>query len=219
MSSPSINSEREFLKLWAAEAISCLGSGILSFALMLWVYEQTKDPSVLGYLMFAYFGPQIYFSLFGGHLVDFFSKQRLLIFSDAVQALGSVAILLFVHFEVFGFLPLVFINLVCGFFAGVQSLIFLSSTRSFVRPQRLIKFNGLMQVLQATPIVVSPLLAWPLLQSFGIQGLATYDLFTFGLKILIVTKIKFPPTIKASKPKRSWGDVFFCVRQIWANIN
>lgn len=184
--------EQHFFRLWGAQLFSNLGSAILSFALALWVYEQTGSPAHLGYLMFAYMAPQIYLSLFGGHFVDRWPKKILLISSDIVQGLGSLIILWLYFSKNLGLYFIVLITFVNGFFSGIQSLIFLSSLSSFVSRERLLKFNGHMQIFNAIPSIVAPLVAWPLLQAVNLSGLVALDIVTLIFSLVIMLFVSFP---------------------------
>ncbi|NCN41949.1 MFS transporter [bacterium] len=191
--------ELAFIKLWVAEIISSLGSSLLSFSLMIWVYKQTNEASSLGYLMFSYLAPQIYFSLFGGHLVDRFNKKSLLLFSDAFQALCSVVLLaLFLsqNLSLYSVLPVTFIN---GFFSGIQHLVFLTSMRSFIPKQKLLQYNGMMSVLQSAPVIVAPLVSLLLLDKIQLSGVIFIDLLTFVLAFLAVLLLPFPKELRKTR--------------------
>lgn len=59
--------EREFLRLWAAQTVSILGSSTASFGTALWIYDATGNSGDLAWLTFAHLAPLIYLSIFAGY--------------------------------------------------------------------------------------------------------------------------------------------------------
>src|SRR5690606_3403633 len=109
------------------------------------------------------------------------------------QVLGSIVLLFGI--TMYGqFLPFNVIltaNFLAGICAGIQTLIFLGSTILFVPRERLLKYNGLIQVFRATPQILSPLVALPLLGLVKIEGLLILDIVTFTVGIVGVLATSF----------------------------
>jgi len=158
-------SEMQYFQLWLGQTVSSLGSGIASFGLMLWAFQKYNDVSYVGYLFFAQLAPYIYFSIFSGQFIDKFDRKKIIIAADLIQTTILLLLLLTLNFsnQNIPFLLLFCTSLISGLLAGIQSLVFLSSTALFVRKKNLLRFNGFIQFFRFVPRLISPLLALPLL--------------------------------------------------------
>jgi len=89
---------RDFLLLWAGQAISSIGTQISSFALPLLVLALTNSPAQAGLLTALQRTPYLLFSLPVGVLIDRWNRKRVMLLADglrcAVYALVPTAFLL-----------------------------------------------------------------------------------------------------------------------------
>ncbi len=91
-------SNRDFLLLWAGQAISSIGTQISSFALPLLVLALTNSPAQAGLLTALQRTPYLLFSLPVGVLIDRWNRKRVMLLANAlrcaVYALVPTALLL-----------------------------------------------------------------------------------------------------------------------------
>jgi len=79
----------DFRRLWAAQAVSFLGSMMTTAALPYQVFHLTHSSLDVGLLGLAQLGPLLAFSLIGGMLADSFDKRRLLLVVTLLAAACS----------------------------------------------------------------------------------------------------------------------------------
>jgi MFS family permease len=88
---------RDFLLLWAGQAVSSIGSQISAFALPLLVLTLTNSPAQAGLLTALQRAPYLIFSLPVGALIDRWNRKRVMLLADglrcAVYALVPAAFL------------------------------------------------------------------------------------------------------------------------------
>jgi len=84
---------RGFITIWAGQFTSLLGSGMTSFALTIWIYQLTKSPTMLAFSIFFTTFPMLIFGPVSGALADRFPRKSLLITSDALAGLATLAVL------------------------------------------------------------------------------------------------------------------------------
>lgn len=101
MSTPTTGAlwrNRDFLLLWAGQAISSIGTQISGFALPLLVLALTNSPAQAGLLTALQRTPYLLFSLPVGVLIDRWNRQRVMLLANAlrcvVYALVPAALLL-----------------------------------------------------------------------------------------------------------------------------
>ena len=90
--------EKSFQKyfiLWLSQLISGLGSSMTGFALVLWAYGQSQSAMSVSLMSFCNYVPYVFLSLFVGGFIDKHKKKTIMLVSDSIAAVGSLAILAF----------------------------------------------------------------------------------------------------------------------------
>ena len=87
--------ERDFRLLWAGQAISLLGDGVLTVTLAWQTLRLSSSPTALALVMFARATPRILLMLLGGVISDRLPRRLVMLAADLVQALavGVLALL------------------------------------------------------------------------------------------------------------------------------
>jgi hypothetical protein len=86
--------ERDFRLLWAGQAISLLGDGVLTVALAWQTLQLSSSPTALALVMFARATPRIVLMLLGGVISDRLPRRLVMLAADLVQALAVAVIAL-----------------------------------------------------------------------------------------------------------------------------
>jgi len=92
---------RNFVLLWAGQAVSALGSRAFTFSMMLWLMEVSDSGTLMGLIMVASSLPAILLGPIGGTFADRFSRRRILIVTDTINGIAviSAAAVIFFHRE------------------------------------------------------------------------------------------------------------------------
>ena len=90
----SIVELKQFLILWLTQGLSGLGSSMTSFALTLWLYEQTGSALKTALLGICSYAPYILMSIFAGALSDKWNKKITMLVCDSLAACSTVAVLI-----------------------------------------------------------------------------------------------------------------------------
>lgn len=81
-----------FLVFWIGQSVSQLGSATTSFALTIWVFEQSQSAMAVSLIILCSYLPYILVSILSGGIVDKFSKKTILIASDTIAAICTIGI-------------------------------------------------------------------------------------------------------------------------------
>ena len=84
---------KRYIIFWLSQALSQLGSSMTTFALILWTYTQKGTAMTVSLMTFFNYLPYIILSLFVGTFVDNHSKKKIMLVSDSIAAICSLAIL------------------------------------------------------------------------------------------------------------------------------
>lgn len=186
---------RGFLTIWSGQFVSLIGSGLTSFALDLWVYQQTG--SVTQYAMIALFNvvPPILISPLAGTFVDRWDRRLTIFGSDFIAALmtGLIALLFFTgHLQVF---QIAVVTTIISTVSVFQRLALTTSTKLLVADKHLENAVGLTQISESLGSLIVPALAGTLVLLVKMEGVLLIDFATyfFSLFTLMLVKIPKPP--------------------------
>ena len=181
-----------FSVLWFSQLVSIVGSGLTSFALGVWVYQQTRSATQFALITLFLILPGVLLSPLAGALADRWSRKRLIILGDVGSALSTLAIALLVYshrLEVWHIYLATAFSSVCGAF---QWPAFAASIPMLVPKEKLGRANGMVQVAEAAGLVVSPLLAGVLVVTMGLWGVILIDFATFLFAVATVLLLPIP---------------------------
>lgn len=87
--------ERNFALLWSGQAVSALGDGVFSVALVIEVLRIDNRPIALAYVIAARAVPSVCLAVVGGVVVDRIQRRLAMLASDVVRglAVGTIALL------------------------------------------------------------------------------------------------------------------------------
>jgi MFS family permease len=193
---------RAFLIIWMGQLVSLVGSGLTSFALGVWIFDQTGQATPFALVAFLSSVPRIVLSPLAGPLVDRWDRRKVMIAADVGSAVFTalVAILLF-----FGDLQIWHIYLLVLFsscFGAFQEPAYMASITMLVPKKELTRASGMMQAGQSLETLIAPLLAGVLFVVVGLRGILLIDFVTFFFAIGALMIIRIPqPERVSSEPE------------------
>lgn len=196
---------RVFSIVWAGQCVSVIGSGLTQFALGLWVYQQTGSVTRFALIALASVLPRLLFSPLAGVLADRWDRRRVMIFSDLIAGIGTLAIayLFFTNqLAIWHIYLLTAISAVCNTF---QWPAYSSAVTLLVPQAQLGRANGMIQFGQAAAEILTPTLAGVLLVTIKMWGILCVDVVTFLFAVGTLMFVRFPkPTgAQSVQPARS----------------
>jgi len=189
-----------FFTIWAGQLVSLIGSGLTGFALAVWVYERTGSVTQFSIMALATTLPGIVLAPFTGALVDRWDRRKVMLLADTGSALCTVSIAALVGADSLSLAAVVALSALSSTFESLQSPAFDSAVTLLVPEERLGNYNGLMQLGQAIPRVVSPILAGVLVDRIGLSGVIVIDFTTYliGVTATLLTRVPMPAAPAAS---------------------
>ncbi|HZD69281.1 MAG TPA: MFS transporter [Actinomycetes bacterium] len=177
---PSPRMSADFVRFWAGQTVSNLGSSITLFALPLLVFKLTGSPLNLGVTSATTFLPYLLFGLVIGAWVDRVDRKRLMVATDVARALLIALIPLLADaglLRVWWLYGVAFLHstLTIAFdsaeFAAVPSLVHSNDD--------LVTANGRIQASYNAAQVAGPLLAGVLITTISVQQVFWLDSASF----------------------------------------
>lgn len=181
-----------FLMLWFGQAFSLLGSALTSFALGIWVYQESGSVTRFTATALCAVIPPVLLSPFIGSLVDRWDRRWAMILGDAGAGLGTLALALLFwtgRVEFWHICALLALN---AAFSAIQFPAFSASITVLVPKRHLGRANGLVQFGHSIATLVAPLASGFLLDSLQIKGIVAIDFLTCIVAIGTLLVVRIP---------------------------
>jgi MFS family permease len=194
----------DFLKLWAGETVSLVGSEVTILALPLTaLLTLHASATEIGVLNAAKFAPWVLLALPAGVWVDRARRRRVMVATNlaAAAVIGSVPLL-----AAFGALSvpyLVGVALVAGALAVVGDVAFWTYVPTLVEPERLLDANSKLLASTSAASIGGPGLGGLLVQLLSAAGALVLDAASFVAAALSLAWIRKPEPVPERRPARS----------------
>ena len=199
--------KRNLRVLWLAQTISQAGDAIYQLALLWLVLEMTQSNIITGIIAMSAYLPALIFGLYAGVFSDRINRFRLMLFSNAAQALTVMLI------------PLVLWNeiqnawIICGlaFLRSCFNTLFQPALQSFVpllfAKEYIVKINAILITSGQIAWMIGPFIAGALLSIVSLTNLFIVDALSFLVAIILLLLINQPKQSTQQKSQSHWFDL------------
>lgn len=167
-----------YYTIFAGQALSIFGSGLVQFALVWYLTQKTGSATILAFATLAAVLPETLLSPIAGTLVDRWNRRRIMIFADLFIAAATVALaVLFATglIQVWHIYAILVIRAVGGIFHYSAMN---ASTALLVPSDQLQRVAGINQTLRASISIIAPPTGALLLGLLPLQGVMFIDVLT-----------------------------------------
>jgi MFS family permease len=193
---------RTFTVIWLGQLVSSLGSGLTGFALPVWIYQKTGSAEAFGLLFFAATVPTVLLSPFAGALVDRWDRRMVLLVSDALAAVMTLAIGVLLYTGQFEVWHLVVISGLSSAVGTFQNPAFTASMGMLVPKKHFSRATGMMQTSEAVSGILTPLVAGVLVTTIGLWGILAIDVITFLIAVATLAAVRIPNPPPSPLPRQ-----------------
>ena len=183
----------------AGQGVSLFGSSLVQFAIVWYVTLQTSSGVWVSMLTFAAYVPQFLISFISGVWADRYPRKKLIILTDSIIALATLALALLMPHIAQGtplMLALVAVSAVRSLGTGVQAPAVNAVIPQLVPQDKLMKFNGVNATIQSLVQFAAPAAAGLMLSLGTFRAALMIDIGTaiVGIGILSAIAVPFKPT-------------------------
>lgn len=213
---------KSFLILWLTQGLSGLGSAMTSFALTLWLYEQTGSALKTSLLGICSYAPYILMSIFAGALSDRWNKKITMLVCDTLAACSTVAVLLL---YINGWLRpfhLYILNAINGLMNTVQQPASEVATTLLIQKKYYQKTGALADLSRSVISILNPILATAIFSLAGLKAVIYIDFITFVIAFIsLALFIKIPEIQKNNIENQDKESMFTLVKEgiLWLKDN
>ncbi|MEA5506599.1 MFS transporter [Halotia wernerae UHCC 0503] len=190
-----------FILIWLGQIASLTGSGLTNFALGVWVFQRTG--SVTQFALISLFAtiPRVIISPLAGALVDRWQRRWVMIIADSGAGISTLLLFLLLATNNLEIWHIYLVTIVSASFSAFQWPAYNAAITLIVPKARLTRANGMMELGEALPQLVSPVLAGILLVNIQLQGIILIDFMSFIFSFMILISLQFPDDKNTSNQK------------------
>jgi MFS family permease len=208
-----------FSIVWVGQLVSVLASSMTGFALTIWMFQQTRSATAMGFMQVCFITPFLLISPFAGALVDRYNRKLMMMVSDLVAVTATCGILILQATGHLQFWHLYVATVVEGLGASFQWPAYLAAISTMVPKEKYTRANGMMSLVDSGPAIFAPMLAGALLPVLGLTGILIFDVVTFLLAIatlLVVTVPQPERTVEGEAGRgKLWQEAIFGFKYIF----
>lgn len=211
---------KSFVAVWLGQTVSILGSGMTWFALTIWAWQASGQPSALSTVSFFAFLPTVLFTPLAGVFVDRWNRKTVMALSDSATAIGTLFILILFSAGQLQLWHIYIISALAGFFTAFQYPAYMAAVTTLLPKEQYGRAQGMLGLSPALSGILAPVFAAALLDRIGMRGIMLIDLATFGLALatLAWARIPQPETSPTGQDSRGslWREMQFGFKYIYA---
>lgn len=190
----------KFMLLWSGDFISAIGSGLTSFGLGVYIFQQTGKASLMALVTLLAFLPSLLLSPIAGVLADRYDRRLLMILGDSLSAVGLLFILVSMLQGEAQLWQICVGVTISSVFASLLEPAYKATITDLLNPEQYSKASGLVQIAGSAKYLISPVLAGFLLTISDIRLLLVLDICTFFVTVATTLVVKKGlPSQKAEK--------------------
>lgn len=195
------------------QLISLIGSSLTSFALSVWLYQQTGSVTPLAINAVCLTLPGILIAPVAGSLIDRWDRRTVIIVSDTAAAMATFSLFLLLSGGYLETWHIYVATVVTSLSTAFQQPAFNASIPLLIPKEHLGRANGMIVGANAIAQIIAPVVAGFLLVSVGLQKVMLIDFITYLAALFALTIVRFPrpeQTIENKVLKNSvWGEAVY----------
>jgi MFS transporter, DHA3 family, macrolide efflux protein len=214
----SPNTMRVFFLMWIGQVVSVIGSGLTSFSLVVWTYQQSESILQTALVILAQQIPAILVAPFAGLVVDRWDRRWTMMLSDTAAGLTTLAIAILLLMGMFEPWHVYVASSIYSLTRVFQEPAYISATSILIPKEHYGRVSGLTQLADGIANIAAPAIAGALLFLIDLRGILIIDFITFMFALLMLLAVRIPEVEKPSTNEESGESFWYEVRYGWTYI-
>lgn len=190
MTGKTNNNYGKFLLLWAGEFISCIGGGLTSFGLGLYIFQKTGSAADMALLTLLGFLPGLILKVPAGVLADKYDRRLLMMIGDGLSGLGVLFILICMLRGEAALWQIYLGTTISSVFSALLEPSYTATITDLLTKEQYSKANGLVSIAGSSRYLFSPVIAGFLLTVSDIRLILIIDICTFFLTVVAAAVVR-----------------------------
>ena len=217
---PRLTGMLGFSLVWVGQIVSVLASGMSTFAMTIYMYQQTRSATAMAFVQVAYITPFLLMSPIAGVMVDRYNRKMMMMVSDVASGIAILGLFVLYATGHLLYWHIYVASAVAGLGTTFQWPAYSAAISVMLPKEQYSRANGMMSLIEAGPGVLSPFLAGALIPLIQIGGILLIDAITFWLAILALAVVYVPQPPATADGRETgggfWVETGFGFRYIFA---
>lgn len=183
---------KTFFVIWLGQLASMIGSGLIGFALAVWIYDQTGQATPFALTALFSTIPRILLSPIAGAVSDRWNRKRIMLISDSLSGLITLATAFLLYTGQMQVWMVYLFSFFGSIFASFQQPAYSASIVMLVPKEQLTRANSMVQLGEAIESTLTPILAGALFGIIGMGGILLIDIITYFFAIITLILVIIP---------------------------
>jgi MFS family permease len=187
-----LSGAQAFAAVWFGQVISFIGSGLTSFALGVWVLQQTGEITKYALISMFFVLPGVLLGPLAGALVDRWDRRKAMFISDlgaGISTLSIAVVYLLGGLQVWYIYVAVFVS---GAFGSLRMPSLRAAMTQMIPQKNLGRANGMMEIVAIGEFLIAPAIAGGLMGKIGLAAVIMIDFSSFLFAISVLLFIRIP---------------------------
>lgn len=177
---------KNFIKIWAGELISNIGSGMTAFALSIYTYRLTGSVTWVSIVTMLAYLPTILLNPIGGILADRLDRRLMMICGDLFSAFGLIYILISIQAGSNSLAPIIIGVTINSVFVSLLDPAYKATITDLLTAEEYAKASGLVQIASNAKFLISPAIAGLILGIWDIRVILIIDILTIFITVFTI---------------------------------
>ena len=196
-----------FTLVWLGQIVSILATNMTAFALTIFVFQKTGSATALGLMQVFFITPFLLISPFAGVMVDRHNRKLMMMVSDLLAGVATIAILILQFLDMLQVWHLYVAAIFQGLGNSFQWPAYSAAITTMIPKEQYGRANGMMSLMEMGPGVFAPMVAGALLPVIGLTGILMIDVSTFILAIIVLLFIHIPQPKRSEEGAQAQGNI------------
>ncbi|MEV6978856.1 amino acid adenylation domain-containing protein [Kitasatospora sp. NPDC093806] len=181
-----------FAKVAIGQFVSMIGTSLSTFALGVWVYQQTGSAFDFAMISVVAVLPAVLLLPIAGAVADRVDRRRIMIVTDTVAAAGMLGLGLLLWADLLEIWHIYLVACIGSTCSAFQRPAYLASITQLVPKRYLGQANGLAQLGTGAGDMMAVLAGGVLVSLIGLHGVVLFDMATFLTGVTCLLLVRFP---------------------------
>lgn len=175
---------KTYVILWSTQSLSAFGSGMTSYALVMWLYLNSDSALKTALLSVCSYAPYVLMSIFAGTLSDKWNKKKTMLICDLLAAFSTITVLVLIRTDHLQIWHLYLANALNGLMNTVQQPASEVAATLLIPEDCYQKTSGMRSFSQSLNSILTPAAATAIFSLSGIETVILVDLLTFVIAFI-----------------------------------
>ncbi|MFI7637614.1 amino acid adenylation domain-containing protein [Nonomuraea sp. NPDC049400] len=198
---------KTFFLVAFGQLVSLIGTGLTTFGLGLWIYQQTQSISMFAIVSVMALLPAVVLAPIAGAVADRWNRRLIMITADSAAGVASAALATLLWTGGLQLWHVYVIVAIGAVSTAFHTPAYMAAVAQLVPKRYYGRANGLAQLGEAAGTVLAPLLGGALVAAVGLNGIIVIDLSTFAFAVTVTLAVRFPDTLFKKREEPFWREV------------